>query len=365
MTTKSIPYLQAPYVNRPVISTEKNYQKVAVCTIALGVLSYYSPKTFYITSAALLGYAIWKFSPMVNQNRDAEAADIRKWVINTCSVGTSVGIIFMFRSVLCFGSAAKAIRHFHIMRTGGNLIAGLFTGCIGIGLYHFTQQRAQELLKTAHWEQMEDYLHTFTGDWRNNFHSLGGKIAFFVSAFFPKITPDNTDIMSQFRSNEDKKTIVTSYLKHRDVIPAATDRSFRGRWVVAIHYFQGLSFWDQETLMPELVRIGRKSHQRDIDELPSDLKDRLKLPMENYQIGMPLPETELKLVLGSYAIPEVGTNGWEIWVKGINEFRRSEGFVQQSVLVDLRRIVANSRKELIALLPEPVRSQLSPPGSTF
>ena len=363
MATKTIAYLPAPEVKRPLPSTEKNHQKVAVCTIALGIFSYYAPKTFYATSAGLLVTAIWKFSPMVNQNPDAQADDIRKWVINACSVGFSVGLVFLFRSGLCFGSAASALRQFHIMRTGGNLIAGIFTGCIGLGLYHFTQKRAQELLKTAHWEQMEDYLHAFTGDWRKSFHTKGGKFMFFLSVFFPKISPDNTKILSQFKSPEDKKIILTKYLKNKDTIPVATNHINRRRWVVVVHYFQGLSFWDQETLMPELVRIGRSSKEQDVDELPGDLNVRLKTAMKTYQ-QKPLPY-DITTLSRFEKIPEVGTEGWESWVKGINEFRKFSENTQMRYLAHLQNVCMRSRNELIEVLPEPVRSQLAPPGLTF
>ncbi len=363
MTTKPITYLPAPIVTvNPVRTQETNTLKVAACTIALGVLSYYAPRTFYAASAVLLGYTVLRFNQMTLQTKPSESEDVRNWTIKACTVMTSVGVVFGLRSLSCFWSSVQALRRSQILSTGSNLIAGLGMACIAPISYPF-QNRAVELMRTKNWDQMADFLN-FPIEVKTPPDTVA-KVRHFLSAFFPKLFPltGAPDRLYQFKSSDEKFKILKRYLPIVFKIP--TDSVSQRWWTLGIHYFQGLSFWDQETLMPYLVRTGKgtigeyyvasnNALPEQIENLPSPLNKRLWAAMQTYRTRF---ETPLNLDTCD-KIPSVGTADWQAWVIAINEFLGLNSELQKRYMDNLIRIANASAPEQIDQLPSPLREQL-------
>jgi hypothetical protein len=328
----AVTYLPSPIVSPPIKSDESNLLSILACTLALGTLGYYAPRTFYATGASLVGLSVWGFPRLVSSSTPKDTPQLRTLAIRICTVMTSVGIVSVFR-----GAAFEASRPFHLLRTGGNFIAAAALVLAGAALCHFNY-RAFELMKTKDWDQMADFLQI-----KEHVQELT-KTQLFILIFFPHTTVEQPNLGHQFKSPEKKFITLQRYLRWADNYS-----------IFAIHDFQAQPFWNQETLMPQLVRIGRAS-PKSVDLLPDNVRLRVQTAIANYR-NTEMSWSSFEAFQHLHSIPEVGTSDWEVFVDAVNKIL---GFNhrQDPYLGWLRQMITASRQEQVEQLPAQIRKTL-------
>ncbi len=276
MTEATYPYFRSP------IKIEHNYinAKPPVftwvgCSIALGTLAYYAPKTFLGASSLLVGYQIHRFNKLVQTADKSKHREIQVWTINACQVIWSVGFVLGLQSIPWLASSVKAAKHFHLFRSGAHFIIGAFLGALGWGGFSAFDHTSKALAKQQRWVQMENYVENYPPEIKNHISSsYGKKIAFFIGALLPqtdlvRVLSKRTVAFCQFGSLQDKFQGLRNYFTRCASIPPSQNKE----WGIAIHHFQELPFENQLQLGPQLAQIVNASSQKqERDALPNDLK---------------------------------------------------------------------------------------------
>jgi hypothetical protein len=129
------------------------------------------------------------------------------------------------------------------------------------------------------WLEMEDYIANYPQEIKAEISSSYlKKFQFFLSAFIPGSMPSfmakANFVFCQFSGAYIKFPLLEAYFKSLTKIPPPEGAEWR-QWIVAIHHFQGLSENDQTTLMPELTRIAQASTRAEVEQLPSQLQEKV------------------------------------------------------------------------------------------
>ena len=139
--------------------------------------------------------------------------------------------------------------------------------------------RAEELSRNMRWLEMEDYISNYPQEIKDEISSSYlKKFQFFLSAFVPNsmtsfIAKSNL-VFCQFSYTYNKDSLLSAYFKRVEKIPPQEGSEWK-QWILAIHHFQGFSENDQNTLMPELMRIAKNSSKEEIEQLPSQLQAKI------------------------------------------------------------------------------------------
>lgn len=278
--TKPLGYLPPPVQGHMGYNTFRHSIKWMASTLALGILSYYAPKTFQATCVGIAGYQIVRFNYLVHRADITKYDHIRSWTINACQVMHSIGFIFGIRSFSWFWSSFKALKHFHLLRSGGHFCVGVFlAGGIMGWLAPPFDDRAGELSRNMRWLEMEDYISNYPRELKDEISSSYlKKFQFFLSAFIPNSLPSfiakTNFVFCQFSYTYNKSSVLSAYFKSVKKIPPQEGSEWK-QWILAIHHFQGLSEPEQNILMPALTRIAENSSKKEVEQLPSELQEKV------------------------------------------------------------------------------------------
>ncbi len=277
--SQPLPYLPPPVKATIEYQTVRPSVKWMPSTLALGIMSYYAPKTFQAACLGLVGYQILYFNRLVNKADITKYEHIRSWTINACLVMHCVGLFFGIRSFSWFWSSFKALKHLYLLRSGGYFCVGvLFAGGIMGWLAPPFDDRAGELSRNMRWLEMEDYITNYPREIKDEISSSPlKKFQFFLSAFIPNAMPSfiakANFVFCQFSSPYAKFSLLSAYFKNVKKIPPQEGSEWK-QWILAIHHFQSLSENNQSILMPELTRIAQESGRAEVAQLPQQLQEK-------------------------------------------------------------------------------------------
>ncbi len=261
-------YLPAPIkVQNNHINQDPNYSLYAGSSIALGILSYYSPKTFIATAVGIFAYQVYHFNQLVQTADATKHQQIHTWAIKACQVMFSIGTVFMIKSLPSFWSAAKDLRHFQLIYCIGHLAKGAMMMLVAICTKDFSVG-ARDLAKCHRWVEMEDYVENYPKKVKEEILSTYAKqFAFYISALLPRTRPARIlsrvyFAFSQFQPENIKFSILQAYFKGIDM----------NKWPLAIHQFQQLSIENQKTFGPQLRSVAQDHSEDFRDQLPDDVQ---------------------------------------------------------------------------------------------
>ncbi len=158
----------------------------AGCSLALGILSYYAPKTFLATSVGMFAYQVYRFNQLVQTADNSKHQQIHKWAINACLIMWSVGTVFGLKSLPCFWFGLKNLRHLHVLPCIGHVAKGVLMILVGACLAPF-DAGAKNLASRRRWVEMEDYVTNYPADVKQRILSSYGKqFIFYISALLPQ-----------------------------------------------------------------------------------------------------------------------------------------------------------------------------------
>ncbi len=347
MTEATQPYLRSPVkVENNYTNAKPNVYKFLGYSVALGILSYYAPKTFLGASVVIAGHQVYRFNQLVQRADKSKHREIHAWTINACQVMGSVGFVLGFQSIPWLVSSFKAAKHFHLFRSGTHLVPALLFVAVGWGAFSPFKSRSEELAKQHRWIQMENYVENYPRETKTSISfSMVNKIAFFIGALFPQTTlirsiSFQNPLFCQFGSSQDKFSSLREYFSKRcSVIPLSGTKEWK-RWIIAIHQFQELPIEAQLALGPRLAIIAEKSSEEQRKALPDEVQ--LVLFNENLKNFITLP---------TYSDEHYST--WEKTINKLHEYdqeRKLGAFGAQ-----LFRIIQASVPYLVSYLPENFR----------
>lgn len=309
----------------------------AGCSLALGILSYYAPKTFLATSVGMFAYQVYRFNQLVQTSDASKHQQIHKWAINACLVMWSVGTVFGLKSLPCFWFALKDLRHLHLLHGVGHVARGVLMIIVAACLAPF-DAGAKNLASRRRWVEMEDYVTNYPpGTKQFILSSYGRQFVFYFSALLPQIEPvkrlsAKLLVFSQFQPEGTKFTILRTYFNNNPNMR---------QWPLAIHQFQQLSVANQIALGPQLKNIlSQDGMVAERDALPDDVK-----------------AVRLNEALTTYAkVPSNHEAGYGQWQSHVTEFEKLPR-EQQSILGNelLRLIGPVSLEALPHIFPDSMR----------
>jgi hypothetical protein len=343
----AITYLRAPLkVENNHTNSKPNSLVWAGCSLALGILSYYAPKTFLATSVGIFAYQVYSFNQLVQTADPSNHQRIHTWAINACLVMWSVGFVFLTKSLPCFWFALKDIRHISLIDGVGHLAKGVILVLASGFLEHFNDS-ANDLASRRRWVEMEDYVANYPPEVKQNILSSYWKqIRFYISALIPQTKlatrfSAHNFCFSQFQPMGHKFSILQRYFGNIDL----------RQWSLAIHQFQQLPVENQITFGPQLShRFAYFGHHL------SDCYDA-GLKVESHTLPDDVKAILLNNTLNSYErIPsyrEAAHGQWEAFIKVFEQLPRE----QQSVLGQelIRLIRTKSLESIPDIFPEPMR----------
>ncbi|HEY5236077.1 MAG TPA: hypothetical protein VIJ14_07865, partial [Rhabdochlamydiaceae bacterium] len=241
------------------------------------------------------------------------------------------------KSLPCFWSALKDLRHLHLIHCIGHFAKGAIMMIVAGSLAHF-DAGAKNLASRRRWVEMEDYVTNYPVEVKQNILSAYGKqLVFYISALLPQTRLARRISARIFESNQFqpeniKFSILQSYFSN----PNPRMR----QWPLAIHQFQQLPVENQITLGPQLNALLQNLSEAERVALPDDVK------------AVMLNET-----VKSYAsIPTYQEAAFNQWQAVIAVFEKLPG-EQQSVLgQELFRLIQTVPRESIHFIfPETMR----------
>jgi hypothetical protein len=255
-------------------------------SLALGILAYYAPRTFYATTAGLIVYHVVRFSDIVHKPGSYERRyfSIQSWSVNACQVMFSISNVFTIYALCWFWSSLQAFRHLQVQQSVGHLASGCFFALAGLALMPFGN-RGDALYKSKQWIDMEDYTSNYHHDIKREIAS--SRVLFFISALYREVVGDaiasvkikTTVWFNQFAPVQTKCNGLIQYFIQCEKIPAPGDNPEWKEWVVAIHQSQRMLDTEgepvQTKLMEHLTRIAKASSQQQVEALPSPVKERV------------------------------------------------------------------------------------------
>jgi hypothetical protein len=261
-------YLPAPIkVQNNHINKNPDYFLYAGSSIALGILSYYAPKTFVATSVGIFGYQVHRFNQLVQTADATKHEQIHTWAIKACMVMWSIGTVFMIKSLPSFWSAAKDLRHLQLIHCIGHLAKGTMMMLVAICTKNFSAS-AKDLAKCRRWVEMEDYVENYPEKVKQEILSENrNQFWFYICALLPqtklaKILKRKGFAFSQFQPEHIKVSLLQDYFRVTDM----------NKWSLAIHQFQQLSVERQITFGLQLKALELKHSIDFCNQLPDDVK---------------------------------------------------------------------------------------------
>ncbi|HEY5234916.1 MAG TPA: hypothetical protein VIJ14_01960, partial [Rhabdochlamydiaceae bacterium] len=236
-------------------------------TIALGSLAYYAPKTFLAASIGIFAYQVYGFNQLVQTADHTKHQRIHAWAINACLVMTSIGSVFMLKSLPYVWSALKDVAHFHILRSVGHIAKAVILVGIGAYLDKF-HASAKDLGRRCRWVEMEDFVEHYPPEVKQNIlSSYWEQFRFYISAMIPQTLPAGlfartSFVFSQFEPENIKFSILQNYFGRTDMRD----------WPLAIHQFQQLPVQNQIILGPQLNFLSQGISEAERDAFPDAVK---------------------------------------------------------------------------------------------
>lgn len=263
-------YLPAPIkIQNNRINENPDYFLYAGSSIALGILSYYAPKTFVATSVGIFAYQVYRFNQLVQTADATKHQQIHTWAIKACMVMWSIGSVFMIKSLPSFWSAAKDLRHFQLIYCIGHLAKGAIMMLVGICTKEFSLS-AKDLAKCRRWVEMEDYVENYPAEVKQELLSrYGRQLVFYISALLPRtglatFLSKYHFALSQFQSEQSKSSILQTYFRKIHINTH--------QWPLAIHQLQQLSIEDQKALGPYLSSSVQDRSVEYCSQFPDNVK---------------------------------------------------------------------------------------------
>jgi hypothetical protein len=326
MTTASI-YLRAPAKVENNTVKENVGVSWFVYSIALGILSYYAPKTALAASLCITACQVHRFHQLVNSDQ-AQPQKIHAYALHACSVMSSIGCVFGFQCVPWLLSAFKAARHFHLLRCAGHSLVGFFmVGAGWGGTFAPFHNSEKKLSAMREWTEMKDYLENYPAEAKKTV----SKILLFLSALIPDYISHENFLLNQFRSPQLKLEMIRKFFENIKLLPSIPEVGTQNwrHWTFAIHQFQQLSIESQLELAPLLARITNASTHEQRDQLPEEVK----LVLLNEQLK------------GLNEIPSYGDEKLAEWISIFLKFGR-HNLGQQAVLgSELLRLIQATDSE--------------------
>lgn len=337
----AITYLPTPIkVENNHTDTKPNHAVYLCCSFALGILSYYAPRTFLGFSVVNFVYQVCIFNRFV-QTDNADPKKIHQWTKTACLVTWSIGTVFVFKSFPFFWAAFKCtglkeISHLHLIPTITHFVKGMLTMTIGLPLVPF-YHTARDLASQHRWVEMEDYIASYPAKVKNTIlSSYWEQIKFYIGAFLPE-TDLATRISqvdfasSQFQSVKNKRDILRRYFD----TPCTSEKM--QKWPLAIHQFQQLPLEDQMTFGPVLSRLSQHIST-----------EKTYIPFPNAVQAIILNE-KLKSFT-PYSL-ESRAQDWNTLKENFDNLDR----VNQAILGPQLLLLAHTLKDLPTYLSEPMR----------
>jgi hypothetical protein len=236
-------------------------------SIALGILSYYAPKTFLATSVGILFYQVLRFNQLVQTADRTKHQQIHAWAIKACMVMWSVGTVFIIKSLPYCWSAVKDLRQLQLIHCVSHLAKGAIMVLVAGSLTSFYKS-AKDHAGGRTWVEMEDYVKNYPAEVKQEIlSSYGMQFAFYISALLPQTglaaqLSKRPFAFSQFQSEDNKFSILQNYFRKADM----------RYWPLAIHQFQQLPVKSQILLGPQLSVKSQLFSKAERDALPDAVK---------------------------------------------------------------------------------------------
>lgn len=261
-----------------VITKERCYAVAwAISTAAITAFSYYS-ESAYILGGIALGVAnIYFFNKAVREWDPSKHSYIRAWVITACFVTSIVLAIAVSHSLLSFKAGCIALR---TLNTGDALL--FFwrgAGLIGFGtpLAKELFCRGQELLQTAKWTAMENYM-SQRQEVKNKIDDIFGEFGFLLAIMAPnfmetlgapllisEVQAAILPLVPQDKIEKKLREVLQSY----SVLPEAGFLAQRKMLVAqAMVHLSNLLIEQQKRLLPDILPL----RQHYFDLFPESIK---------------------------------------------------------------------------------------------
>lgn len=332
----AVTYLPAPIkVQNNRINKDPDLFLYAGSSIALGILSYYAPKTFFATSVGIFAYQIYRFNQLVQTADDSKHQQIHAWAIKACMVMWSIGSVFAIKSLPSFWSAAKDLRHLQLVPCIGHLAKGAMMLLVGASTQFF-YAGAKDLAKCRRWVEMEDYVENYPAEVKQELlSSYREQLWFYISALLPR-TGLATFVSkfhvarSQFQSEHIKFSILQAYFRRINF----------SQWPLAIHQFQQLPVENQKLFGRQLSIAVRNQAEDFHNQLPADVKI--------FILNETLKEFNIPLTDQDFDYPK-----WQAFADAFEKLSREQQFILGEEL--LRLIQIHSQEMIGYRFSEPMR----------